>query len=223
MLLALFLGQVAAEAADEAAPITAAVKKLQHAKNYAWRTVYDMPGAPKKLQLPPVSGKTDARLGTILTGSADGQPMITARKGAATAIKLDGIWKKTAKALKAPNTNAPADELAALLPSLTNLSKAKDSSFKGTLKPEAALAIMRKISQHRKKKPKTSKANGSFKLWLSDGLPTKYELTISAKMSGGFVKFDSKLIQTVEIKDVDSTIVEMPEAVKKLLRGKSAR
>lgn len=215
-------GEVAAEAVDEvpgeAAPVVAAaLKKLQEADSYAWQSTFEMPRAPKKLQIAPISGKIDGREGSILTGAMDGNPIVIARKGAASAIKLNGVWRKKGELRVPPNSKAPRDELASLLPAVTNLTKTKKGYFQGNLKTEAAVAFMRDISRYRKKNPKISGANGTFRLWLRDGLPTKYEIMVNSKMSVAFLKFDSKVIQTVELKDVGSTTVDVPKPAKIIL------
>jgi hypothetical protein len=64
-------------------------------------------------------------------------------------------------------------------------------------------------------------ATGTFRLWISDGIVTKYEVKVSAKtgpggkaVSGGF----SETI-TVEFKNVGSTTFDVPDAAKRRLGG----
>ena len=65
--------------------------------------------------------------------------------------------------------------------------------------------------------PTVSDAKGSVKFWLKDGALTKYEFKLKGKMDFGGNEFPNDRTTTVEIKDVNSTKVEVPEAAKKKL------
>jgi hypothetical protein len=65
--------------------------------------------------------------------------------------------------------------------------------------------------------PSVSDAKGSVKFWLKDGALAKYEFKLKGKIKFGDNEFPNDRTTTVEIKDVNSTKVELPEAVKKKL------
>ena len=62
-----------------------------------------------------------------------------------------------------------------------------------------------------------NEATGSAKFWLKDGKLTKYEFMLKGKLKFGDNEFPNDRTTTVEIKDVNSTKVEVPEAAKKKL------
>ena len=58
---------------------------------------------------------------------------------------------------------------------------------------------------------------GSVKFWLKDGVVVKFEFKVQAKVDFNGNEMDVDRATTVEIKDVDSTKVNIPEAAKKKL------
>src|SRR5262249_23100054 len=56
---------------------------------------------------------------------------------------------------------------------------------------------------------------GSVKFWLKDGKLTKYEFKLKGAVDFGGNTFDNDRTSTVEIKDVGTTKVEVPEEAKK--------
>jgi len=62
-----------------------------------------------------------------------------------------------------------------------------------------------------------SNAKGSVKFWVKDGVLAKYQFKVQGTMSFNGNDVDIDRTTTVEIKDVGSTTVEVPEAAKKKL------
>lgn len=65
--------------------------------------------------------------------------------------------------------------------------------------------------------PAATGAKGTVKFWIKDGVLVKYEYAVSGKMSFGGQEREINRGATVEIKDVGSTKVEVPEEAKKKL------
>ena len=65
--------------------------------------------------------------------------------------------------------------------------------------------------------PDISNAKGSVKFWLKDGLLVKYELKVSGTVSFNGNDRDVDRTTTVDIKDVGTTKVEVPDEAKKKL------
>jgi hypothetical protein len=65
--------------------------------------------------------------------------------------------------------------------------------------------------------PEISNAKGSAKFWIKDGLLSKYEFKVSGKISFDGNDREVDRATTVEIKDVGTTKVEIPEEAKKKL------
>ena len=62
-----------------------------------------------------------------------------------------------------------------------------------------------------------SNAKGSVKFWLKDGALSKYEFKVQGKVDFNGNEVDVDRATTVEIKDVGTTKVEVPEGAKKKL------
>ncbi len=62
-----------------------------------------------------------------------------------------------------------------------------------------------------------SDAKGSVKFWVKDGALTKYEFKLKGSIKFGDNDFPVDRTATVEIKDVGTTKVEVPDAAKKKL------
>lgn len=223
-LICLVLIVVHAIAKAEVIPpsVASALKKLQQADSYAWQSIIDMHGAPKAIA--PMSGKTDAGIGTLIDWSIDGKSVQAVRTSNESLLKVGDMWLTAAEALRGQSADSlsevistlrPTDELATLLPLLATLTAAEDGSFIGTLTPDAARSFMLKMGEHRRMKPTVTNITGAFQLWLhSDGLPAKYQLTINATMSMFLMKRNITRVQTVEIKGVNSTNVDLPIGAK---------
>ena len=65
--------------------------------------------------------------------------------------------------------------------------------------------------------PAISGAKGSAKFWVKDGALTKYEFKVSGKMDFNGNEIDLDRTTTVEIKDVGTTKLDVPEDAKKKL------
>jgi hypothetical protein len=65
--------------------------------------------------------------------------------------------------------------------------------------------------------PEISGAKGSVKFWVKDGMVSKYETKVQGKVSFGGNDREVDRTTTVEIKDVGTTKVDVPEDAKKKL------
>jgi hypothetical protein len=65
--------------------------------------------------------------------------------------------------------------------------------------------------------PTISNAKGSVKFWLKDGKPAKYQWHLQGTISFNGNDMDVDRTTTVEIKDVNSTKIEVPAEAKKKL------
>ncbi len=69
--------------------------------------------------------------------------------------------------------------------------------------------------------PEPKNAKGSVKFWVKDGLLAKYELKLQGTMNFNNEDRDVGRTMTVEIKDVGTTRIDLPEAAKKKLAAAS--
>ena len=65
--------------------------------------------------------------------------------------------------------------------------------------------------------PEISGAKGSVKFWVKDGVLSKYEVKVQGKVSFNGNDRDVDRTTTVEIKDIGSTKVQVPDDAKKKL------
>jgi hypothetical protein len=66
--------------------------------------------------------------------------------------------------------------------------------------------------------PEVTGAKGSAKFWLKDGVLSKYEVKVQGKMSFNDNEIEINRTTTVEIKDVGTAKINVPEDVKKKLQ-----
>jgi len=111
-----------------------------------------------------------------------------------------------ARAVKAPAVQAA--ELAATTKDL----KKEGDAYSGDLTEEGAKAQVRFGPQG-----EVSGAKGSVKFWMKDGMLTKYEVKAKGMVKFGDNEFENDRTTTVEIKDVGTTKVSVPEEAKKKL------
>ena len=65
--------------------------------------------------------------------------------------------------------------------------------------------------------PKTADAKGSVTFWIKDGALTKFETKIQGKVTAGERELDINRTTTVEIKDVGTTKIIVPDEAKQKL------
>ena len=204
-------------------PLTDAIKQLQAAPNYSWTTTVDVPGAPFKVS--PISGRVDTNGFAILV--ADASEKVVLAKGVARVLKSRWGWKRmTVGGTKDATENdlfsakTPTDELADLATKLSDVKADGDHSFSGLLDTASAKAYLLSSMKGRTPggmTPEMTTVSGKFQLWLADGLPQKYTLTIEAIVSLPFGKKDVACTGTTQIKAVGTTTVEVPTEAKTLL------
>ena len=120
--------------------------------------------------------------------------------------------------------NMPAAEATALLGGIKEL-KAADGVISGDLTKEAVAARLFPFGGGRRggagggeAPPPPENAKGSVKFWVKDGSLAKYQYNVQGTMSFGGNDIEINRTTTVEIKDVGTTKVEVPEEAKKKLQ-----
>lgn len=217
--------------ADPAADVKAAAKKLGDSSNYSWKsTVEGGFGAGA------TEGKTEKDGYTMLSLTMGDNTVEALMKGDRAAVKLQDGWKSLADAggqgaagqpnpgrfigrnvqnFKAPA--AQADELAGKAKELA----AADGAIAGDLTEDGAKALMafgrRGGANANATPPAISNAKGSIKFWIKDGVLAKMQLNVQGSISFNGQDRDINRTTTVEIKDVGSTKLEVPDEAKSKL------
>jgi hypothetical protein len=207
--------------------ITSAAKKLGDKANYSWKMTVAVPEG-SRWRPGPTEGQAEKDGVTHLTmsfGDNSYQPFLKGEKGAVT--NPDGGWQTLAdmenaegpgrffgryfRSFKAPA--AQAADLAARAKAL----KQEGDAISGELNEEVTRELLSMRRAGGTDGPTVTDAKGSVKFWVKDGLLSKYEFKVQGKVSFDGNEREVDRTTTVEIKDVGSTKVEIPEEVKKQL------
>ena len=151
------------------------------------------------------------------------QAVIKGDKSAVT--NPDGGWQSLAeleneegpgrfRALMLRNLKTPAVQAAELASFAKDLKKDGDT-YSSELTEDGAKVFLR--FRRGGDGPTVSNAKGSVKFWLKDGALSKYEYKVKGTISVNGTDRDIDRTTTVEIKDVGTTKVEVPEEAKKKL------
>ena len=216
---------VAADAKEE---VTAAAKKLGEKANYSWRTTVVVPESAQ-FKPGPTDGKTEKDGFTHIKMTFGDNTTEIARKGDKAAFtNRDGEWQSLAEAEgqegrgrfmvgMVRGLRTPAEQAVEIATGAKELKKDGDA-ITSDLTEEAAKTLMRfRRGGGGGEGPAISGAKGSAKFWVKDGALTKYEFKVSGKMDFNGNEIDLDRTTTVEIKEVGTTKVEVPEGAKKKL------
>lgn len=225
---ALALCALPALAADAKETVIAAAKKLADAQNYTYKQTVAVPEG-SQFRPGPTTGKVEKGGATYLLmsfGDNESEAVIQGEKGAMT--NQDGNWESLSeiegqegfgrfRAAMLRNFTAPAKQAQELAEGAKEL-KQDGEVISGDLTEEAAKKF---LSTFRRRGGgdgvEVSGATGSVKFWVKDGALTKYEYKSKGKVSFNGNDREVDRTTTVEIKDLGTTKVNIPEAAKKKL------
>jgi hypothetical protein len=213
-------------AADSKEAVASAARKLGDKANYSWKTTVVVPESAQ-FKPGPTEGKTEKDGFThvkITFGENTMQAVIKGDKSAFT--NQDGDWRTPAESEDAQgpgrfiaamvrNLKTPAAQAAEIAGTAKEL-KQEGDVFAGDLTEDGAKALMR-FRRGGGDGPTISNAKGSVKFWVKDGVLSKYEFKVTGKMDFNGNDIDVDRTTTVEIKDVGTTKLEVPEGAKKKL------
>jgi len=223
--MTLAAGSLIAAGSSPKDDITAAAKKLGEKPNYSWKTTVAVP-ADAQFRPGPTEGKTekDGYTHVAMTfGDNTTQAVLKGDKAAVT--DRDGEWQSATDLESAEgrgrflgrmarNIKTPAVQAADLAAGAKDLKKDGDI-YSGDLTEDVAKAFLR--FGRGGDGPTVSNAKGSVKFWLKDGALAKYEYKLKGTISFDGNDRDVERTTTVEIKDVGSIKVNVPEEAKKKL------
>ena len=230
--------------ADAKADLTAAAKKLAEAKTYSWTSVVDLEGVPFKPG--PTTGKVVKDGYLWVSSEMMGNTSEAYLHGTNGIVKVDGEWKTEAElpkpgedgrppggagpgggrgrfagmgARRLLQTKAPHEAALMYIDKIKDL-KSTDGTISGQLPDEIVRELASFGRRGRGGDPGAgpSNAKGWIKVKLTDGQITKTILEIESEMrtpDGGTQTVNA--ITTTEIKDVGTTKLEVPDAVKSKL------
>jgi hypothetical protein len=220
-------------AADAKDDVTKAAKKLADAGSYSWKSTAETAGGGGGggMRPGPTEGKI-AKDGTVHLQMTRGENTVEAvLKGEKGAVKTQEGWQSlteltSAEGDQAPrgrfmgrmlqNFRAPAVEAADMLSKVKELKKDGDV-YSGDLTEDGVKALLTRGFRPGGNAPEMGNPKGWIKLWVKDGLLTRYQYNVQATMTFQGNERNIDRTTNVEIKDVGATNVEVPEEAKKKL------
>lgn len=212
--------------------VTGAAAKLSQQSNYSWKTTTAFgnfngttEGKSQKDGLVCLSmtfgeNTTEAFLkdgkGAVKTGDQDWRSLAELTSAAGSEPGRGQFMARRLQTFK-----APAAEAADLVGKTKELKK-EGEVCASDLTEAGAKDLLAFGGRRGGNAPEPKNAKGSVKFWVKDGLLAKYELKLEGTVNFGGEDRDVDRTTTVEIKDVGTTKVDVPEAAKKKLSGESA-
>lgn len=224
--------------ADLKEDIKAAAKKLEEQGNYSWTSTPKNEGGEgqRRFTMGPTDGKTEKEGFTCLTlkiGETAGEVLM---KGGKAAVKTPEGWK-TPEDLRGAggegrrnplamlgrmiqNYKTPSTQAAELVDKVKELKDEGEGASSGELTEDGVKSLLT-MGFGRPggggQGPAISDTKGTAKFWVKDGVLVKYEYNVQGKISIAQAnrEFNINRTTTVEIKDVGSTKLEIPEEAKK--------
>ncbi|MGO8763508.1 MAG: hypothetical protein ACLQSR_00050 [Limisphaerales bacterium] len=225
--------------ADEISDVTAAAQALDNQPNYTWKQTVVVP-PDSQFQPGPTDGKLEKGGFILVSTSMGGNDMKYAIKGTNGAIySEDNGWQSLADLENGDNGGGgpgrfmgrmirnfqtPAQQATNILASVKSLTKT-DDVYSGDLTDAGAKTLLSFRGGRGGRGggpggggPDISDAKGSAKFWVSNGTLTKFEYKVTGTMS--FNGNDNAVDRdtTVEITDVGTTKVDLPDDAKKKLQ-----
>jgi hypothetical protein len=213
-------------AADSASSdnVKNAARKLGATDNYSWITTIES----SQFQPGPSHGKTEKGGFTYVDFNFQDNTTQTFVKDGKGAIKGEEGWKSLSDAAKDEGDGgfnmirflairmqtykapaAEADDIASKTKELTQT----DGVYSGDLTEDGAKDLMSWRGRNGGG-PTVTKASGSVKFWVKDGMITKYQYKLQGSMKFGDDDRDIDRTTTVEVKDVGATKVVVPDDAK---------
>lgn len=229
MLIAMTLGLAAAPAADD--DLAAATKKTSEQASYGFKI--DAGGGRGKGRSVAVEGKFQKdqpawfrvagtevfkKVGLLVYKEGEEWKRYERVKGA---NKGDRKQRRANAAAHLEAVKLPHEELAEFEKNFKEVKKAEQKEndctvFSGELTEQGASSLGNTGARSKAQITCT----GSAKLWVNaDGLVVKYSIDLDAKGKAKDREVEFKVSRTVELSEIGSAKVEVPEAAKKLLDG----
>ncbi|HEX4342140.1 MAG TPA: hypothetical protein VH255_02040 [Verrucomicrobiae bacterium] len=205
--------------------VTAAAKALMGKNNYSWTTTVVVP-AGSRFRPGPTTGQTEKDGYTHVAMSFGGNSTEMIIKGTNAAVSSpDGGWQSLADldadqggpgrfmGAMARDFKAPAAQVGDLITGATAITKDGDAYSSDLAESEVKTLLSFRIGGGAS--ANVSDAKGTVKFWITDGVLSKYETHVTGKVSFNGNDREVDRDSTVEIKDVNSTKVTVPDDAQK--------
>lgn len=221
-------GALVAADGDAKSEVKAAAKKVADKGNYSWTSTPKLAGGGGgggNFRPGPTEGQTDAGTVHLKMSFGDRNPEAV-KKGEKVAMKGEDGWEsvddiegnRAFMARRLKTMKAPAEEAQELAEKTKSLKK-EGEAITGELTEEAVKGLLswgpRNPNSNR---PEPKNAKGEVKFWIKDGALNKYEYHVKGTIVGREdQEFEVDRTTTIEIKDVGTTKLNVPEEAKKKL------
>jgi len=225
--LALLAGSLIAANAAPKDDVSAAAKKLADKDNYSWKQTTENAGGGGGGG-GASEGKTEKDGYLWLSMTMRDNTIEAVKKGDKGAIKTADGWQSLSEATsgdpgpatfaarRLQNFKAPAAQAGEVADKVKEL-KLDGDVYSGELTEEGAKSQLMFGGRGGANAPEISGAKGSVKFWVKDGVLSKYEVKVQGKVTFNGNDSDVDRTTTIEIKDIGSTKVEVPDDAKKKL------
>ena len=230
--MALLAGSLLAADAGPAADVKSAAAALGSQTNYAWRATVEVP-ADSQFKPGPTEGRTEKSGYTTLSFEFGDNTTEAVKQGTNGAVKTDDGWKSLDEAMKddgnggfnptmfiarmVQNYRVPAVEAASLADAAKELKKDTNSISGDLTEAGAKEWLSFRRGRNTGGGPGVANPKGSVTFWIQDDKLVKYQYHVQGTLSFNGNDRDVDRTTTVEIKGVNSTKIEVPADVKKLL------
>jgi hypothetical protein len=230
--MALLAGSVMAAYSSPKDDVIKATTALGNETNYTWLATVEVP-ADAQFKPGPTDGKTEKGGYTTLSFNFGDNTTEAVTKGTNGVIKTEDGWKTLTEAMKndggggfnptvflariVQNYKTPAAEAASLVNAAKEL-KQDTNSISGDLTEAGAkeLLVFRRRGNGGDG-PTVTNPKGSLKFWIKDGKLVKYQYHVLGTVNFNGDDHDIDRTTTVEIKDVNTTKIDVSDDVKKKL------
>jgi len=203
--------------------VGSAAKQLAEKTNYGWTATSVDPASG--FPMGPTEGQTEKGGVTHVTMSFGDNSVEIALQGDKGAVKGRDGWQSLAEveqaegpgrflAMMARNTKTPAATAAALAAATKEL-KLVGGVYAGELTEDGVRTQLAFGRGPGREGPSIANPKGSVKFWLKDGQLVKFEFTLQAAMNFNGNDFNVDRTATIEIKDVGTAKVALPDDAKK--------
>jgi hypothetical protein len=205
--------------------VRSAADKLGQSDNYSWTSTMVSP----QFSPGPSHGKTQKDGLVWQDFSFQDNKIEAVAKSGKGAIKDDDGWKSFDEADKAEggggfnmsrfivmrlrDFKSPAKQAGEIVDKAKDITKTGDS-YSGDLTEEGAKSLMT-MARRNGQGPEISNAKGTVKFWVKDGVLTKYQTKVTGTMKRDGDDMDIDRTTTVEIKEVGTTKITIPDEAQK--------
>ncbi len=233
LAVSLLVGSLITVCGSPAEELNSAAKKLADQPNYSWKQTTETAGGGNGGRGPgPVEGKIEKNGFALLSTSRGETTVLSVIKGEKGAIKIGDEWKSVSEAADAgagggggwnpgrafartvKTFKAPAAQVESLVSKLKEVKKT-DSGYSGDISEDGAKEFLSMGGRPGGDAPSIEGAKGNATFWIKDGVLNKYSYHVQGKVTFNGNEREVDRTTTVEIKDVGTTKVEIPEAAQK--------